>query len=139
MYYKPLTIIFCFFILSASFLCFSQDIDKEDVMKISSGMFWDSLNLNEKKVYIKGLEDGTVNVCMYYVTSQEDKVDAYSMLPTMLDVISYEGFIRQIDLFYKDPENYDIPIIYALVVVRNRLAGVKEEDIENYLAYLRGM
>jgi len=45
--------------------------------------------------------------------------------------------IKQVDELYSDSRNFNIPISYVLLVIRNRLIGTDEKEIEKYIEHLR--
>ena len=136
-----LTILICLIPLTV----YAEQVDKVilpqfsefDVMYIHKGMInghhWKLLPEREKWSYLLGYQDGVINTAIYYVPDEDDKTEVISSFPSLpMDVL-----IKSIDVFYSNDKNLNIPIPYVLLVIRNRLIGTDEKDINKYIEHYR--
>jgi hypothetical protein len=121
---------------------FTSPVEEEsEVMFISQGMIngshWKSFNEKQKWAYLFGFEDGTIYTAIHYLPNEKSKERVYASLPTSAENVSFEYLIKEIDKFYLNDKNVDIPISYVLLIIRNRLLGIDEDKIQRYIKYLR--
>jgi hypothetical protein len=106
---------------------------------VIDGNLWVNLEKGEKWTYLFGFEDGARNTAIHYVPDEGTRDMIYQGLPTrLMEINSIDELVREIDRFYSVENNRTIPVNSALLVVRSRLTGVSEENIEKYLSYIRG-
>lgn len=106
---------------------------------VIDGNLWVNLEKGEKWTYLFGFEDGARNTAIHYVPDEGTRDMIYQGLPTRLgEINSVDELVREIDRFYAVENNRTIPVNSALLVVRSRLTGVSEENIEKYLSHIRG-
>ena len=102
------------------------------------GSAWRQFTDGEKGFYLLGFEDGAMGFAIHFIQDKPAKEKAYSVLPMSLeDHPPLSKIVKEVDAFYSDKKNIDIPIYYTLQIVRNRLLGVDEKSIQRYIQYLR--
>lgn len=121
---------------------FSQRIDgRFEAWFINEGMVkgrnWKSLSEKEKYAYLLGYEDGTFSAVIHKLSGKQARRKAMMSLPISVEGGGAEYTKKEIDKFYQNEKNLGIPIYYVLLIITNRLKGVKESKIERYIEYLR--
>ncbi|OGW76018.1 MAG: hypothetical protein A2Z72_02010 [Omnitrophica bacterium RBG_13_46_9] len=102
------------------------------------GFVWKQLTEREKAFYLFGFEDGVMGIALHFIPEGKDRDNVYNTLPTSTENCPQTSeIIKSIDEFYSDDKNTAIPMYYVLLVIKNRLAGVDEAKIQNYIEYLR--
>lgn len=136
-----------FLILLFSFplLVYAEQIDKTilpqfsefDAIYINEGVVnghhWKSFGKKEKGTYLLGYQDGVICTAIYYVPDEDNKTEVISSFPS----VDMNDLVKRIDEFYSDDRNLNIPIPYVLLIIRNRLTGTDEKDINKYIEHLR--
>ena len=100
---------------------------------IVSGRHWKTFGEKDKGAYLLGYQDGVINTAIYYVPDEKEKIEVIDSFPSM----DMDDLVKRIDEFYSDDRNLNIPIPYVLLIIRNRLIGTDEKDIEKYIEHLR--
>lgn len=130
--------------LISSFTC-AEPVDKIilphfsefDAMYINEGIIngnhWKSFSEAKKGAYLLGYQDGVVNTAIYYVPDENDKAEVIESFPSM----DMGDLIKKVDEFYSDDRNLNIPVAYVLLIIRNRIIGTDEKDINKYIEHLR--
>ena len=90
-----------------------------------------------KASYLFGYEDGVVNMVKQFGMGPEEKKEVLSTLPSSVKDISMDSLISYVDDFYTDEKNLNIPVPYVLLITRNRIAHMSEEEIGKYVIFLR--
>ncbi len=110
------------------------DIDKS----VISGTQWQKFSKGEKWVYLFGYEDGARNTALHFISNNEKKDSIYAGLPMQIKGEStISDLISQIDMFYSDESNKNIPINCVFLVIKNRKTGVQEDKIQRYIESVR--
>lgn len=105
--------------------------------KMVNGYIWKGLNTSQKEMYLLGYQDGVSNTIRYHITDPAEQTQAYSMIPFSLNKNASLNIREEIDKFYADKNNTVITIPYVLLIIRNRLLKMSEEEINEYVSYLR--
>ena len=137
-------------ILSSVQLCqaleaeFTQQIDDEsfEAIYIEEGMVdgnsWMNFDRSTKWGYLFGFEDGVRGTAIHYVSDVRVKSKIQKSLPSSFEGGGdFEYLVQEVDKFYSDDRNIDIPINYVFLVIRNRLIGIDDAKIRRYIEYLR--
>lgn len=98
-----------------------------------NGHHWKTFGEAEKGAYLFGYQDGVINTAIYYVSDDKEEAEVIDSFPS----IDMDNLIQQVDVFYSDDRNLNIPIPYVLLIIRNRLIGTDEKEIERYIEHLR--
>ncbi|MCQ9206446.1 MAG: hypothetical protein NG740_00975 [Omnitrophica bacterium] len=98
-----------------------------------NGEFWNNMSNQDKFSYLLGYQDGLMATTAHFVSGEAEKTKAMSSFPKGV----FNQLIPQIDEFYAEEKNMDIPISYVLTIIRNRQKGTDETKIQNYTEYLR--
>ena len=106
---------------------------------IINSSLWKLFTKREKKAYILGYANGLVNAAIYYLPTRKKREELIGTIPNLAGDISVDELIEKIDEFYSDERNYNIPISYVILIIRNQLIGVDEEIINEYIEYLRAI
>ena len=105
---------------------------------VIDGKMWRHFSENEKWTYLFGFEDGARSTAMHYVPDEALRQSIYKGLPSSLtEGSTIKSLIAEIDEFYSDKQNLDIPVNSVLLVIRNRMMGVSEEKLNKYIKSLR--
>lgn len=105
---------------------------------IISGQTWNKFTRDAKWGYLFGFEDGTRNTAIHFISDSQLKNTIQGSLPGSIEGgEDFEFLIQEIDKFYSDDRNRDIPINYVFLITRNRLLGTDETKIQRYIEYLR--
>jgi hypothetical protein len=110
--------------------------DPAVTMDMSNGRAWNGLGAGDEKcaislkfVYLVGLSDGLRQGAGELYTELSSKPDrqvekyAEEIIPELLGPATFPVMIANLDEFYKDPENLDLPITHAVRYIRGRLEG----------------
>ena len=118
-----------------------DELDDFSSIYIHQGMFngedWIELSHSEKRAYLLGYEDGFIFNTIFYVKDEMQSEHVLSTLPTSIAELSTDDLINKIDNLYKDSQNIQIPVPFALIIVRNKLLGIEQVKIDSYIEYLR--
>lgn len=129
-----------------------SELNADEGEYLGHGMFdgniWKSLTGREKGAYFFGYSDAVVNTAMQHISDEQKKKKVIGELPTATGELAVDDLIGEVDDFYLEDENLNIPVPYALLIIRNRLAikgvddyeqgkGIYERDAKKYLEYLR--
>jgi len=104
---------------------------------IVNGHRWNTFKQERKRGYLFGYEDGLITTGIYYISDQEARYEIISSLPTSVGDTPMEDLVDKIDEFYSNDKNLNIPVSYVLLIIRNRLIGVDEKWINEYIEHLR--
>jgi hypothetical protein len=96
----------------------------------SNGIFWETLNTQEKIYYIVGLEEGLALAKNYVGEASE-----YDEL--IIEGYHMSDFTSEIDTFYSDSTNINIPIAFAYHYMIKKMKGKTAEELEEYVEWLR--
>ena len=117
------------------------ELNEDESIYLKQGMFdgnaWKSSSDREKGAYLLGYEDGVMNTAIQHISNKGEKDKAIGELPTSAGEISLNALIEQVDNFYLDDKNFNIPVPYVLLIIRNRIKGVDKKEINEYIVYLR--
>ena len=103
-----------------------------------SGSNWNKMNRVEKYWYVRGLYDGLV-FYEYTIAGYRGEKPRQSPMffPWQYYPLKDYELIRQIDQFYKDPRNVNIPVESALGVIRMEKEGKSKEEREKEVQDIR--
>jgi len=133
-------------LLLTSPLAFAQQTGKTilprfsefEAMYIHEGMVngnhWKSFSEREKGAYLLGYQDGVINTAIYYVPDEDDKIEVIDAFPSIMPM---DDLVKRINEFYLDDRNLNISLPYVLLIIRNRVAGIDEKEIDKYIDHLR--
>ena len=97
------------------------------------GEYWNDMSDRDKFSYLLGYQDGLMTTMAHFVSGEAQKTKVMSNFPKG----EFNQLIPQIDKFYAEKENANIPIGYVLTIIRNRQKSTDEAKIQNYIEYLR--
>lgn len=102
------------------------------------GNQWMKFSPAQKNGFYFGFGDGVISTTVYFVPEEaQDK--ALMQTPDGLEnAPGINEIIPQIDAFYSDKKNLEIPVSSVLMIVRNRALGVPEEKLQAYADHIRG-
>jgi hypothetical protein len=103
------------------------------ILGMSDGSYWMRLTDREKETYLLAYHDGMTADSIFYIKEEKQRYESTKSFPAGdLGVLA-----SAIDRIYADEGNLEIPIPYAIVIVRNKLLGVEQKKIDAYIEYLR--
>lgn len=96
----------------------------------SNGIFWETLITQEKIYYIVGLEEG-----LALAKNNVGEASEYDEL--IIEGYHMSDFTSEIDTFYTDSTNINIPIAFAYHYMIQKMKGKTAEELEDYIEWLR--
>lgn len=96
----------------------------------SNGKFWETLNIQEKIYFMVGLEEG-----LALAKNNVGEVSDYDEL--IIEGYRMSDFTNEIDFFYADSININIPIAFAYHYVIKKKRGKSADELEEYVQWLR--
>ena len=125
------------------FLIVSQSVcypdDKYVTKGLHNGRQWLSLNKGEKESFVSGMHEGAALLLLKLGKQgicTSEKLDK-TFDSTLVINTSPTEITSQIDSFYADSSNLNIPIIQAYEVAGHKFRGLSPSIIEEYIAELR--
>jgi hypothetical protein len=106
----------------------SADLNRTNGMV--NGRAWNEFNAAMKAGYLIGLSEGS-EVVAAFATAGKDKAD---LLPS---VLNFGEISAALDLFYKEPTNAPVPVVFAVSYVKRKAEGASEAELKQLEADLR--
>ncbi len=128
------------FVIAGQSVCYSEDTSNNNLTSgLPNGRAWTTWNKIAKTAYLAGLYGGALLLRDALLhKGMSDKV-ANETLTSMMDIpkATYEEIAKQIDTFYADSTNLNIPINRAFEVASHKFRGESLSKLEEYTAELR--
>ena len=109
---------------------------------LANGRYWKILDSPSKLFFVRGIDDGIafltleMNLLDVLDSAKSEKL-ANEFNPN--GEASYEELIQQIDAFYADAANANLPVVFARHYVVRKLNGYSPKELDGYAAALRLM
>lgn len=126
------------------------DLTRAQEPRIFSGSFfngrwWKQVDRDTRETYLRGFEDGVAALSMSARVYFGDKgmptelTDSVSRLAitTSIRNLSWDDFEAQIDQFYRDAANVNIPVAQAFVFSLMKSKGESQQSLDDFLVWLR--
>jgi hypothetical protein len=111
----------------------AQDSSQNQTFGIWNGLWWTSMTITEKILYLTGVMDGITIGTSDLTTEQMAK-----LRKTWPTGFTGRDFINELEVLYKDRENIRLPIPMALQYCALKLKGeTTKEELELRLALMR--
>ena len=107
-----------------------QETDEFETKGMYNGKVWETLILQEKNLYLTGVEEGIAlahNFSGFSFKIEELTVKGFRM----------SDLASEIDLFYEQRANIRIPISYAYRYVIKKIKGITINELDEYNVWLR--
>jgi len=101
---------------------------------LPNGRYWDDLKLSEKISFLEGLHAGTLFMATELAHDTPDLADTERIRAHLYDArgFSDNDYAVEIDLFYQDSRNLNIPAAYALDYAYKKMAGSHPDQLDAY-------
>ncbi len=108
---------------------------------VVNGYFWQRIDMQSNIFFLEGVENGE-HLLFLKVTENNKKGNVSRAIIDEVLVDKIEDFklseiAEQIDLFYKDSANRQIPVIEAYRYISKRIKGAAPRELDNLAASLR--
>ena len=108
---------------------------------MANGRYWKMLDFPAKVLFTRGIDDGiaffTLEMNLLKILdAKTTDIVANEYNPASA---SYEELIQQIDAFYADAANANLPIVYARLYTVRKMNGYTPKELQDYAAALRQM
>ena len=108
---------------------------------VMNGYFWNKLDLQSKIFVLEGMDNGEY---LLFLETAENKNSAKvtpalidGLLSLHIDDFKLSDLAEQIDMFYKDSANRQIPVIEAYRYISKRIKGATQQELNKLAASLR--
>jgi hypothetical protein len=106
-----------------------------------NGYFWNKWDMQTKIIILTGIDNGEY-LLFLAVSETNDSNNIKRPLINSLLSLQTAGFklsdeVKQIDIFYKDSANLQIPIIESYRYMIKRMNGASQRELDNLAASLR--
>lgn len=128
------------FLIVTQSVPYSDAISKDYATKGQhNGRIWLSMSNTEKEAYVAGMHDGAF---LLWITVDEQKICSSKDFDKTLDSTFISKtrpneIVKQIDSFYTDSTNLNIPIMRAYEVVKHKYQGGSPSNLEERIVTLR--
>lgn len=108
---------------------------------VSNGYFWQQIDMQSKIFFLEGIENG--EHLLFLKVTEKNKQGNISravidgLLEDQIENFKLSEIAEQIDLFYKDSANRQIPIIEAYRYISRRIKGATPRELDNLASALR--
>lgn len=110
------------------------------IMSVFNGRHWKLLNRGEKTEWVLGVYDGRVMFAAEFgpkTTKPQDGGNLRDTVNGMIATFTVGEVIDQIDAFYSDSANVQIPIVEALKFSTLKMKGENPEELQKKMSDLR--
>ena len=108
---------------------------------VANGYFWQRIDMQSKIFFLEGVENG--EYLLFLKVAENNKQGNVSraiidgLLVDKIENFKLSEIAEQIDLFFKDSANRQIPVIEAYRYISKRIKGAAPQELENLAASLR--
>jgi hypothetical protein len=106
---------------------------------VMNGHFWQRIDMQSKIFFLEGVENGEHLLFLKIAEKQGSATSAIidSLLDDEVEGFRLSEMAEQIDIFYKDSANRQIPVIEAYRYISRRIKGATPRELDNLAANLR--
>jgi hypothetical protein len=108
---------------------------------VANGYSWNRMDMQSKIFFLKGLDNGEYLLFLKVVEANKQgsasRAVIDSLLTDKIDGFKLSEIAEQIDMFFRDSANRQIPVIEAYRYVAKRIKGANPREFEDLASSLR--